>query len=91
MTKKRKTPPDDAFEIRCPKLGHQIFFSYCRKENFGSPCFKTLDCWYYYFDVEKFLRDQLTEEEWINSFEKIRTPKIVSLLELIDKAKQENK
>ena len=29
----KKTPPADDYEIRCPRLGHQIYFSYCRRES----------------------------------------------------------
>ena len=76
-------PPDDTFQIRCPRLGHQIYFSYCRRENSGLPCFKTLDCWHVYFPVQKFLRQELKQEEWLNIFEKPPKPKMVSLLEIL--------
>ena len=82
------TPPDDKFEIRCRKLGHQICFSYCRKENNGLPCFKTLDCWYPFFPVEEFLRDQLSPEEFIEAFVKPQKPKVLSLVELIEQAQK---
>ena len=84
--KKTITPPGDEFQIRCPKLGHQIFFSYCRGENFGSPCFKTLDCWYPYFPVADFLKSDLSAEEWDNTFVKPPKAKVVSLVELIERA-----
>ncbi len=92
MNKKEQAdiPPEDDFKIRCPKLGHQIFFSYCRKENMGTPCVKTLDCWYVHFAVEKYLRKELTQEEWVACFEKPAKPKVLSLLELIERA-QKNK
>jgi len=90
-----KTPPPDTFQIRCPKLGHQIHFSYCRKENFGLPCIRTLQCWHIHFQVEKYLRKELSEMEWDETFEKPAKHKMVSLMELIDAAqnrkKRENK
>jgi hypothetical protein len=73
--------------IRCPRLGHQIEFSYCRKENRGLPCFKTLDCWHAHFPVEELLKKELTPEEWNQSFEIPSKPKVQSLLELIEEAK----
>jgi hypothetical protein len=76
-------PPDDTFQIRCPRLGHQIYFSYCRKENLGLPCFKTLDCWHVYFPVQEFLRQELNQEEWQDAFEKPAQPKLVSLVEIV--------
>ena len=87
-TKKTLQPPDNEFLIHCPKLGHQLFFSYCRTENMGTPCFKTLDCWFQYFPVERYLRSELNAVEWCDTFEKPRTPKIVSLAALIEEAKK---
>ena len=89
--KSPSTPPDDTFQIRCPKLGHLIHFSYCRHENFGTPCTRTLDCWYAYFPVAGFLKKELTEEEWKNSFGKPVVPKVLSLVELIELAQQKAK
>ncbi len=92
MTEDKKSllpdPPDDEFTIRCPRLGHQINYSYCRSENNGLPCFKTLDCWFTHFDVQACLREQLTEDEFKKVFQKKAPPKILSLLDLIEQAKQ---
>ena len=81
-------PPDDQYRIRCPRLGHQIMFAYCRSENEGLPCFKTLDCWFEHFEVEAYLRDLLSPEEWERVFSKPPKPKMLSLLELIEEAKK---
>ena len=91
VMKHKHTPPDDSFKIRCPRLGQQIYFSYCRQENLGLPCFKTLDCWYIYFPVAAYLKEELSDREWQESFEKPPTPKLVSLAELIDKAQKQAK
>jgi hypothetical protein len=88
---RKSTPPGDDYEIRCPRLGHQISFSYCRQENKGLPCFKTLDCWYSHFLVEEFMRKELTEEEWDAAFSRSTKPKAVSLIELIEQAKRVKK
>ncbi|WP_457572213.1 hypothetical protein [Desulfovulcanus sp.] len=82
------TPPANDFEIRCPRLGHQVSFSYCRLENQGLPCFKAITCWQPYFPVEEFLRQELTPEEWQKAFNSPPKPKILSLVELIQKAKE---
>ncbi len=81
-------PPDDKFTIRCPRLGHQINYPYCRSENNGLPCFKTLDCWYTHFDVQVCLRDQLTQDDFKKIFENKTAPKILSLVDLIEQARQ---
>lgn len=83
-----KTPPDKDFQIRCPRLGHQINFPYCRSENNGLPCFKTLDCWFSYFDVHEYLKEQLSDKEFEMSFENKGKPKVLSLLDLINQAKK---
>ena len=89
--KQPTTPPDNTFQIRCPKLGHQVPFSYCRQENLGSPCIRTLDCWYRYFAVEVYLRRELSEEEWQRAFEKPQQPKVLSLVEMIEAAQRRAK
>ena len=87
MTEKT-TPPGDDFAIRCPRLGHQINFSYCRMENHRLPCFKILDCWYCHFPVEDFLKKNLSAEEWQKILDKKPKPKMHSLLEMIEQAKK---
>ena len=86
MSKPSK-PPDDDFEIRCPKLGHQIYYSYCAKENQGVPCFRTLDCWFEHFEVAAFLQKTLTPAQWKAAFANPPKPKMISLIELIEQAK----
>ena len=87
--KQASSPPEDSFQIRCPRLGQQIHFSYCRQENMGLPCFRALDCWYLHFDVVAYFRHELTASEWEDTFEKPPTPKMLSLAELIEKARKQ--
>jgi hypothetical protein len=87
----KKKPPDKSVQIRCPRLGHQIHFSYCRTENSGLPCFKTIDCWSTRFPVETCLREELAREEWEEAFERKPKPKVLSLVELIEQAKKRKK
>jgi hypothetical protein len=82
------TPPDDDFKIRCPRLGHQIHFSYCRFKNHGAPCFKILDCWHAYFHVEEFLKSRLSREQWSGLVARRPAPKVLSLIELISRARE---
>jgi len=81
-------PPAESFAIRCPKLGTQISFSYCRRENEGLPCARTLDCWYVHFQVVVFLRQELTAEQWQKAFAAPTSPKMVSLAEMIEQAQK---
>ena len=74
--------------IRCPRLGHQVDFAYCRQENKGVPCFKTLDCWHMHFPVAEYLQQELSDREWKAAFVQPNPPKLSSLLELIQTAKE---
>jgi hypothetical protein len=80
-------PPRDDYKIRCPRLGHLINFLYCRHENMGLPCLKSLDCWFEHFPVEEFLKGELTKEDWERIFCNRPRAKVASLLELIEQAK----
>jgi len=79
----------DCPSIRCPRLGSDVPFYYCRKvgEN-GLPCFKVFDCWWEIFDVVAYLKDELSPED----FEKLKgakpKEKVLSLLEIIEQAKK---
>lgn len=81
----------DAFderERRCPRLGGDVNFGYCRRcGEDKAPCFKILDCWWERFDVAGHLRAALPPDV----FEKIavrRPPpdKVTSLVDLIRQA-----
>ena len=80
--------PKDKYQIRCPRLGHQISFSYCRIENQGIPCFKTLDCWHQIFDVATLLKNELSPEVFNQTFHREIKPKILSLMDLVEQAKK---
>ena len=73
--------------IRCPKLGHQIGYLYCRSENRGLPCSRVLICWQAHPPVEKILKEELSPEEWAEAFERPAPTKMASLLGLIEQAK----
>jgi hypothetical protein len=88
VMKKQSDPPGEDHKIRCPRLGHQITFAYCQAENQGLPCFKTLDCWFEHFLVEEYLRKKMDPEQWDKIFQNPKKPKMVSLVELIEQAKE---
>jgi len=80
-------PPENDVQIRCPRLGHEIYFNYCRLENNGLPCFKTLDCWFTHFDVHAHLKADMSEADFEKVFLNIARPKIHALFELIQQAR----
>jgi len=86
--KKENTPPGDDVMIRCRRLGNPVPFSYCRIESKGLPCSKIIDCWYDYFMIEDFLRQELEPDEWERVFSKPPKQKVLTLIELIEEAKK---
>ncbi|NOY59548.1 MAG: hypothetical protein GXO75_11570 [Calditrichaeota bacterium] len=80
----------DNEERRCPMLGHQIRFEYCRKVNQGSPCRKTFDCWFERFPIVDFMNEHFSEEE-IKRIKEPAKDKVLSLLELIQQAQERTK
>ena len=75
----------------CPRLGHEVSFSYCLGcgEN-GGPCWKIADCWWETFDVLGYLKEKYPEEMVSALLNARPKPKITSILELIEQAKQRN-
>lgn len=86
------TMPDDVNqhdhrERRCPMLGHEVAFSYCRAPASKLPCRRIFDCWWETFDVEGFMRRHYGEDD----IEKVLAPrkdKMLSIVELIEKARK---
>lgn len=76
-------------ERRCPRLGGSVTFGYCLQVGRQQqPCWKTVDCWWEFFDVVGYLKTVLTEEELTRLIHAKPKPKITSILELIEKAKE---
>jgi hypothetical protein len=76
---------------RCPRLGHELSFRYCRQETRGKPCRLILDCWWERFDVRAFLQANLQAETMIQveSASAASPPsKMLSLVEIIQQAKE---
>jgi hypothetical protein len=79
----------DNLERRCPRLGHEVRFEYCRLSgDEGTPCWKALDCWWEYFDVVRYLRELLPEETVKKLLDARPKPKTIQLVELIAQARQ---
>lgn len=72
---------------RCPMLGHDLRFSYCRHPGRELPCGRIGDCWWKTFDIESFVRAHYSDEQ-VRQILATPKPKILSLVELIQKAQQ---
>lgn len=74
---------------RCPRLGGPVTFQYCRESARDTlPCWKILECWWEIFDVAAYLKERLSDADFDRLVSAKPKPKIVSLLELIEKAKE---
>jgi len=73
--------------IRCPKLGGEVNFKYCRIMNNRLPCGWIAGCWQVRMDINKFLADHYSKEELEPIFSPPK-PKMETLVELIEKAKK---
>ena len=80
----------EALERRCPRLGGNVTFGYCKIcDGDKSPCFKVFDCWWERFDVVTYMEARLSPQVF-DSLAKHRSPpnKVASLLELIQQAQE---
>ena len=74
--------------IRCPRLGDEVNFKYCRIMNDRLPCRLIVGCWQLRMDINKFLTDHYSKELMDKVFIPSK-PKIESLVALVEKAKEE--
>jgi len=81
----------DHLKIRCPRLGGEVTFSYCRKEGGDLPCLRIISCWHLFFPVEEYLKKSMTADLWNDFLCQVPKDKITTLIELIDAAKNRAK
>ena len=80
---------DKSLQRRCPRLGGPVSFEYCMKCGDGKqPCWKIVDCWWEAFDIVTYLKTKLSEEEFNRLVHTRPKPKITSLIEMIEQARQ---
>ena len=74
---------------RCPKLGDEMTFAYCRQEAGDLPCARIIQCWFMFFDAAAWLQENLTPEKWERFTCAQPKDKVTHLIEIIEKAKRE--
>jgi len=74
----------DHLVLRCPRLGGEITFAYCRREQGALPCRMTLRCWEGLIPVEEHLRRYLSDDEWERCFNTPPKDKMATILEIAD-------
>jgi hypothetical protein len=73
--------PCNDLETRCPKLGHEIRFSYCRLEAGDLPCSRAIACWQSRIPVVDILQQSMSEEQWVRFRTTEPRDKLSTLLE----------
>ncbi len=79
----------DELSTRCPMLGHQVPFSYCRQCGGMLPCRKIADCWSGRIDILGFLSNSFSEEELLQITAPPK-PKLLQIVELARAARDRN-
>ncbi len=81
---------NDALTRRCPMLGHELNFSYCRQPGGQEiPCRKIFDCWFERFDIRAFMQANYPPET-IAQILQPKQPKMASLLEIIQRVQNQS-
>jgi len=78
----------DSLETRCPRLGGDVPFDYCRKVADGLPCGRSLICWEPRFPVGEYMESVLTGEEWRKAFENPPTNRLDTILKIADRVRK---
>lgn len=78
----------DHLETRCPRLGGEVKFSYCRRESGDMPCPRLIICWQTFFPAEQFLMDHMKKEDWERFSQQPPKDKVTTLIDLIEAAKK---
>lgn len=78
----------DHLIIRCPQLGGEVPFKYCRLLNENLPCRKIIICWEFRMEIGKFLNDHYTIDQLQIALKPPTKTRYETILELIEKAKK---
>jgi hypothetical protein len=79
----------DSIEIRCPRLGGEAIFKYCRtcEDPF---CYRIIVCWAQRLDIGTYLAENFSAEQIQVGLEKKGGDKISQLIKLTEKSKLKN-
>jgi len=78
----------DDFLIRCPMLGGEVPFRYCRTLNEELPCRKIIICWEFRIEIGKFLSEHYSLDQIEKALSPPTKTRIETIVELIEKAKK---
>jgi len=78
----------DALVIRCPQLGGEVPFRYCRMVNEDLPCRRIIICWEFPIEISKFLAENYTFDQIQRALAPPSKTRFETILEIIEKAKK---
>jgi hypothetical protein len=78
----------DALIIRCPSLGGEVPFQYCRTVNDDLPCRRIILCWEFRLEISKFLAEHYSVDQIQHALSPPTRSRIETIIELIEKAKK---
>ncbi len=78
----------DDLLIRCPMLGGEVPFRYCRTLNEELPCRKIIICWEFRIEIGKFLTEHYSFDQIQKALAPPSKTRLETILELVEKAKK---
>jgi hypothetical protein len=78
----------DALILRCPQLGGEVPFKYCRTLNEDLPCRRIVVCWEFRLEIAKFLSEHYSIDQIEHALAPPIKSRVETILELVEKAKK---
>ncbi|MBF0525386.1 MAG: hypothetical protein HQK56_09860 [Deltaproteobacteria bacterium] len=79
--------PDNPLDnqiTRCPRLGHQVRFEYCRMEGGDLPCRLIIKCWDGRLPIPYILERLFSEEDLKRFYSQPKPQKLADLATLVE-------
>lgn len=73
---------------RCPRLGGPVGIGYCLRCEREQPCLKVVDCWWEAFDIVRYLKDHLSDDQFDRAMSERPKAKLCALVEAAERARQ---
>ncbi len=78
----------DHFIIRCPQLGGEVPFRYCRIVSEDLPCRRIILCWEFRIEISKFLAEHYSIDQIQRALSLPIKSRVETIIESIEKAKK---
>ncbi|HEX9024310.1 MAG TPA: hypothetical protein VF799_10765 [Geobacteraceae bacterium] len=77
----------DSLLIRCPRLGGEVTFAYCRVEAGDLPCGRIVVCWQGAIPIADYLQKRLAPDQAERFYGERPKEKLATLVELAETAR----